>query len=137
MEKRETTDNSRKEIISIIKKINIAWTKGKIEDLKKYFYKNIVIVSPDFIDRLKGINEVLKSYKHFYDNSETYSFCESDFNVEIFNKTATADYEYRIIYKINNKKYDGTGREIWTFGFINSKWFALKRCMANVVDKEI
>ncbi|MEJ2615206.1 MAG: hypothetical protein P8Z35_09615 [Ignavibacteriaceae bacterium] len=137
MKEKENSDELRKDIISIIKNINIAWTKGKIEDLKKYLYKDIVIVSPDFKNRLKGIDDVLDSYKEFYENSKIYDFSEFNFNVEIFDKTATADYEYHIIYEINNNKYDGTGTEIWTFGNIHSKWFALRRCMANVIDKEI
>ena len=137
MKEKKNPDKLRKEIINIIKNINIAWTKGKIEDIKKYLYKGIVIVSPDFKNRLKGIDDVLNSYKEFYENSKIYDFSENDFNVEIFDKIVATDYKYHIIYEINNKKYDGTGREIWTFGKINDRWLAVWRCLTNVVDKEI
>lgn len=137
MKEKKNPDKLRKKVINIIKNINIAWTKGKIEDIKKYLYKGIVIVSPDFKNRLNGIDDVLNSYKEFYENSKIYDFSENDFNVEIFDKIVATDYKYHIIYEINNKKYDGTGREIWTFGKINDRWLAVWRCLTNVVDKEI
>lgn len=137
MKKREALNSSQKEIINIIKNINIAWTKGRIEDLRNFLHNDITIASPDFKNRLKGIDEVLKSYIDFYNNSKTFSFSESDFHIEIFNKTATADYEYHIIYEINNKKYDGTGREIWTFSEVNNRWLAVCRLLTNVVEKEV
>jgi len=137
MKEKKNPDKLRKKVINIIKNINIAWTKGKIEDIKKYLYKGIVIVSPDFKNRLNGIDDVLNSYKEFYENSKIYDFSENDFNVEIFDKIVVTDYKYHIIYEINNKKYDGTGREIWTFGKINDRWLAVWRCLTNVVDKEI
>ena len=137
MKMRETSISPQKEIINIIKKINTAWTKGRIEDFREFFHRDITIASPDFQNRLRGIVEVQKSYKDYYDNSKTLSFSESDFHIEIFDKTAAADYEYHIIYEINNKKYDGTGREIWIFINVNNKWLAVWRCMTNVVDKEV
>ena len=137
MQEKETINNLQKEILNVIKNINVAWTNGKTEDLRKYFYRDIVIASPDFKTRLKGIDEVLKSYQEFYENSKIYDFSESDFNIEIFDNTGTADYEYHIIYQMNNKKYDGTGREIITFSNINNKWLVIWRCLTNVVDKEI
>jgi hypothetical protein len=55
----------------------------------------------------------------------------------VFDKTATADYLYHIIYEINNKRFEGTGREVWTFTNMINHWIAVQRFMANVIDKEI
>ncbi len=137
MEKTEVLNSSQKEILNLIKSINRAWLGGRIEDLRKYFHNNIIMISPDFNNRMTGSEEIIKSYKDFYSNSKTYSFDESDFHVELFDKTATADYLYHIVYEINNKKYDGTGREIWTFSNTNNYWLAVWRFMTNVVDKEV
>jgi hypothetical protein len=137
MIKAETLSNSQKEILNLIKNINKAWLEGRIEDLKKYFHNNIIMIFPDFNSRMTGLEEIIKSYKDFYASSKTYSFDESDFHIDVFDKTANADYAYHIVYEINNKKYDGTGREIWTFANIDNDWFAVWRFMTNVVDKEI
>ncbi len=105
-------NNNQTEILSIIKNINKAWLEGRAEDLRNYFHEEIIMISPDFKSRLTGIGEIIKSYKGFYEKSKIYSFHESDFHIKVFDKTAITDYLYRIIYEINNKKYDGTGREI-------------------------
>ncbi len=133
----EVFNNNQSEILKVIKNINKSWLKGRIEDLKYYFHKDIIMISPDFKSRLSGIDEIIKSYKDFFCSSKTFIFEESDFHIKIFNDTAAADYFYHIVYKINNKKYDGTGREIWTFSKINNHWLAVWRFLANVVDNEI
>ena len=135
--KKTILSNSQKEIIGLIKNINKAWLEGRIENLRKYFHKNIIMISPDFNSRMTGLEEIIKSYKDFYSNSKTYSFEESDFHIEVFDKTATADYLYHIIYEINNKRFEGTGREVWTFTNMINHWIAVQRFMANVIDKEI
>ena len=137
MKGKENFSSLQKEVMNVIKNINSAWLEGKIEDLRKYLHSDIITISPDFKTRLPGIDKVLKSYRDYCGNSKNYSFRESDFHVEIFDKTAVADYEYHIIYEINNKKYDGTGREIWTFSRVNNNWLAVWRLLVNVVDKEV
>ena len=133
----EVFNNNKSEILNIIKNINKSWLEGRIEDLRNYFHKDIIMISPDFKSRLTGIDEIIKGYKDFYNSSKTFSFEESDFHIKIFDGTASADYFYHIVYEINNKKYDGTGREIWTFSKINNYWLAVWRFMAMVVDSEI
>ena len=137
MERKEALSGSQKEILNLIKNINKAWLEGRIKDLKNFFHQNIVMISPDFNNRLTGLDEVIESYKDFCNNSKIYSFDESDFHIEVFDKTATADYLFHIVYEINDKKYDGTGREIWTFANLNNRWLAVQRFMINVVDREI
>lgn len=133
----EILNQNQMEIFNIIKNINKAWLNGKINELRNYFHNNIVMMSPDFASKLTGIEEIVKSYWEFIEKSKIYEFEESDFQINVFDNTAIGTYTYRIIYEINNKKYDGTGREIWTFSKVNKSWFAVWRYMANVVDKEI
>jgi hypothetical protein len=137
MEKTKALNSPQKEILNLIKSINKTWLEGRIEDLRNFFHQNIVMISPDFNNRLTGSDEIIKSYKDFYNSSKTYGFNESDFHIELFDKTATADYLYHIIYEINNKKYNGTGREVWVFTNIKNHWFAVQRFMTNVADKEV
>jgi hypothetical protein len=137
MEKPAGLNISENEILSIIKNINKAWLQGNIEDLRKYFHQEIIMISPDFRNRMSGIETILESYKDFFSRSIIHSFAESDFHIHIFDNTAAADYYYHIVYEINGKKYGGTGREIWTLSKIKNKWLAVWRFMADVSDKEI
>jgi hypothetical protein len=63
--KKTILSNSQKEIIGLIKNINKAWLEGRIENLRKYFHKNIIMISPDFNSRMTGLEEIIKSYKDF------------------------------------------------------------------------
>jgi Domain of unknown function (DUF4440) len=136
MKKIESMEKSRDEIFNIIKNINRTWLEGRTEDLRRFFHNDIITISPDYKNRLEGIDNVIKSYKDFFENSKTYEFEESDFHIELFDKTATADYLYQITYEINHKKYTGNGREVWVFSKTD-KWQGVWRFIFNISEKEI
>ena len=126
-----TIDESQKkeEIKQIIKKINYAWVKNRTEDLVNFFYMQMVIVGPDFLELKKGQKACIKSYKDFIDRAKINNFKEEDATVYVYGDTAIASYGYDITYKMDKHSMNDSGRDMFVFIYGDKKWQTALRTM--------
>lgn len=115
-----------------IQNINSAWINNKTEELHNYLHPDIVIMTPDLHENIKGREACINSYKDFVSNSVLKDYKESDFVINIFSNTAVASYQFDIMYEMNGKTYSETGRDLFVFTKENEKWLAVWRTLMGV-----
>lgn len=120
-------EKSKKEIIEIIKKINLSWVEGRPENLSNYFHENMMIVSPELKVMGKGREECIKSYTDFINQATINEYKESEPEIYVWGNTAIASYKYDIAWEMKGKSFKEPGQDLFVFTYTNGKWLAVWR----------
>jgi SnoaL-like domain len=118
-----------REIADILGKINVAWVQENTGDLTQYFHKEMVIAGPDATKIGEGQEACIKSYSDFIDSAHIANFSSKEPDIDVWGNTALAFYEFEITYKMNEKEYHETGRDVFSFSreSTSSPWLAVWR----------
>lgn len=120
----------RDEIRGLIGKINQAWLKGNLEELREYFHDDMVIKGPQFKSMGTGGKEAcIKSFEGFLRAAKIHDFKESDVQVDLFGSTAIATFAWEIAYEMNGQNYHETGHDVFVFVGGTGKWQAAWRAV--------
>jgi len=120
----------RDEIQGLIGKINHAWLKGNLEELREYFHDDIVIKGPQFQSMVAGGKAAcIKSYEDFLRAAKVEDFKESDVLVDLFGSTAVATFAWEIKYEMGGQNYHETGHDVFVFTRGDGKWRAVWRAV--------
>jgi len=128
----QNAESVRNEINRIIKSMNKAWLAGDFSRFRDFLHENIVIVMPDMKRIGIGIKPCIKSYKEFVTRSHIFSFKEKSINVDAFDKTAVATFEYTIDYEVDKRRNQEHGKEILVFSKDPDKWQLIWRMIVAV-----
>jgi len=125
-----TLQNEQQEIRLLVSKINQAWLKGNLEELKAYFHDDMVIKGPQCKSMGTGGKEAcIKSYEDFLRAAKIHNFKESDVQVDLFGSTAVATFAWDIKYEMKGQNFHETGHDVFVFVRSNGKWLAVWRAM--------
>ncbi|RPI18609.1 MAG: nuclear transport factor 2 family protein [Ignavibacteriae bacterium] len=119
----------------IVQQINDAWVNNKTEEIAVYFHPDITITGADLHEIMSGRDACVASYKDFVSNSVVNDYKESDPVINVFGSTAIVSYQFDIIYKMNEKTYSETGRDLFVFNKENDKWLAVWRTLVNLESR--
>lgn len=123
-------ENDRDEIQLLITKMNRAWLKGNLEELREYFHDDIVIKGPRFESvGTGGKEECIKSYEDFSRAARIRDFKESDIQVDVFGSTAVATFAWEIDYEMTGQSYHESGHDVFVFTRDKGKWRAIWRAV--------
>lgn len=100
------------EIEELIDRLNDDWLNDRIENLDRYFHKQVVMIQPGTHKKLTGREALIESYREFMDESEVSDFTLKNLRIDVFGDTAIALYTFRIKYRVETTKYDESGLEI-------------------------
>ena len=128
--------NDRQEIRKLLAKINQAWLSGRVKELKNYFHRDVVFVSPGFVGRTSGKSRCVQSYKEFTDQATIRDFKESDHAIDVWGDTAVASLRFEIDYEMNDTDYHELGHDLFVLVRRNTKWLAVWRTMITLQDIE-
>jgi ketosteroid isomerase-like protein len=120
-------EKDRDEIRRILKSINEAWTKGRAEDLDKYFHEDMVIAQPGFGIRGEGKRACVDSYREFAGMASIQSLKESQHVVLVWGNTAVASYRFEIEYELDGQAHQDAGYDLFVFARENGDWLAVWR----------
>lgn len=122
-------DADRDQIATLVSAINAAWVDKRTNDLYQYFHENMVIAGPDATKMGEGQEACIKSYIDFIDNAHIANFRSDEPDIDVWGNTALAFYEFEITYKMKEKEYHETGRDVFTFSRTSesSPWLAVWR----------
>jgi len=124
-------------VLQVLKEINRCWLEGRPEDIGRYFHEDIVVLLPGFSGKARGRSAVVQSFVDFCSNAQVHEYSESDHDLDVIGDQAIAGYSFRITYSLTGKKYEGTGRDIWSFTRHEGRWLAAWRFMTDLVEKEV
>ena len=120
-------EKSIEDITQIIKKINQSWKEGYTEKLEKYFHEKMMVVSPDLKILGEGREACIKSYSDFITQAKVKKYSESALDVRVWEKTAIVSYKYDVVWEMDGKMYEESGKDLFVFTFERGKWLAVWR----------
>ena len=116
-------------IEGIIRKINKAWSRARFEVLEQYFHENMIIAPPGFQHRAMGREVCIQSYRDFLSDAAIHDFQESDFIIDIWDRTAVATYQYHMDWESNGKRFQESGHDVYVFTRKDEKWLIVWRTL--------
>jgi uncharacterized protein (TIGR02246 family) len=119
----------RTTIRDVLRTINDAWRRGRVEELGEYFHPEAVIVAPGFRKRAQGRDECMQSYKDFVAATKVTDYQESDMTVDIWGDTAVASYHYEIAWEVKGQPYRDSGRDVFVLRREGGKWLVVWRTL--------
>jgi hypothetical protein len=97
-----------------IDNFNSGWLYGNLKKSETCLHDDVVFVSPDFIQKLSGKENCLKTLEEYISVAKTKRFKIIKEDISVWDNTANAIIEYEIEYEIDAKTYCEKGRELWT-----------------------
>lgn len=111
-----------KEIEKLITQLNDAWLNDRVENMDRFFHKQVVMIQPGTNERVTGREAMIESYREFVESSEVSEFRIKDLMIDLFETTAAALYTFRIKYRVETTNYDESGTEILVFHKHGESW---------------
>jgi len=111
-----------KEIENLINRMNDDWLNDRIENLSRYFHKQVVMIQPGTHKKLIGREELVDSYREFMEEAEVSDFRIKDLRIDVFEYTAIVLYTFSIKYKVDSTNYDEEGLEILVLNLHKGHW---------------
>jgi ketosteroid isomerase-like protein len=121
-------EKAKKEVWNLIKKMNRLWVQeNKPLELKKYFHKDIVVITP--VDKyiLEGSETCVAGWERFVKMTKIHSWQELDPKVHIYNdgNAAVVTYYFNISYEMNGQSIKSEGRDMFFLIKENNKWMVV------------
>jgi hypothetical protein len=121
--------NEQEAIRQLLKRINQAWVKGRLEELNECFDEEMVIVGPDFQTLGRGREACVRSYQEFIAAAVVHEYNEREPTIDVWANTAIAAYGWEIAYELNGQLSRESGQDLFVFARENGAWRAVWRAM--------
>ncbi len=118
----------KQEVWETVQNLNRTWTtKGKIEQLRRFFHDNMVAITPMNNDRLEGKEACFQGWKGFYDTCEITSWIEREPLIQLYGNGSFAGvtYYYYIVFEMNGNLFQESGRDMFSLVKENKNWLAV------------
>lgn len=126
---KETINMNKKEkdVWDTILEMNRKWTvENKAEDLKNYFHKNMVAITPVDLNRVEGQENCVKGWVNFAKNSKITSWKERDPKVQIYNESfAIVTYYFDMSFDVGSQTINMKGRDMFALVKEKGKWLVV------------
>lgn len=116
------------EVWQIVLKVNRAWTvEGKIDQLKDYFHRDMVAITPNDAKRLRGQSACFAGWLGFTQIAKTNYFKEIDPLIQIYcgGNAAVVTYDYEGEFVINGQTMILRGRDMMVLIKENDRWWVV------------
>jgi ketosteroid isomerase-like protein len=117
------------EVWFTVRTINRHWAiTENMDSLGMYIHPDMVIISPDSKERMKGKPAIMNSYRNYAQYAQTVSLKEFDPLVQLYNhnKVSIVTYYYELEIKDQEGKvHRFTGRDMYTLVKSRNKWLAV------------
>jgi hypothetical protein len=126
---RQTEENIKQTAWNTVKSINRHWAiTENIDRLSLFLHDDMVIFSPGGKERVRGKDNIIKSYEDFARYSETVSLTETEPVIQLYNgnKTAVVSYFGDLTIKTSEDKIQSFScKDMYTLVFENDRWQAV------------
>lgn len=124
-------------IRAVVDHLNTAWPAGRMDELVDVFDPNIVLVPPPPAPRVVGRDAVIQSYRDFMSQAVLHHFRVEEPDINVFGSTAVACCPYTIDYKLEGKRWVGSGRDILVLHEDEGGWKVVGRTVLAGVEEEV
>ncbi len=118
-------DSAKQEVWQTLRALNDAWTKGKPDDLKNYFHKDMVAITATDRERLEGREACFNSWNNFAKAAKIHHWKEVEPRIQIYGNTAVVTYYFDMSFNMGGQTIDLGGRDMFVFVKEGGKWLAV------------
>ena len=113
------------EVWETLRKLNDAWTKGDGKDLKNFFHRDMVAITPTDRNRREGRDDCIAGWVGFLSMAKVHSWEEIDPKIQIYGDSAVVTYYYVMAFEMGGQLIEMSGRDMFVFVEENGKWWAV------------
>ncbi len=120
-------DPIKQEVWNTLLALNDCWTtaKGNPEDLKNYFHKNIVAITPTDIKRLEGREACVSGWVGFAKAATIYRWEELEPKIDVFGNAAVVTYYFDMSFTMGGQRIELKGRDMFFFVKESERWWVV------------
>ena len=118
-------DPVKQEVWQTLRALNDAWTKGKPNDLKNYFHRDMVAITATDRERLEGREACFTSWNNFAKAAKSHHWKELEPRVQIYGNTAVVTYYFDMSFEMGGQTVKLGGRDMFVFAKEGGKWLAV------------
>ncbi len=107
--------HDQEQIRSLVSRINEAWLKGHTERLNECFHDDAVVKGPDLQEMARGREACVKSYADFIRMAIVKEFQAFEPVIDVFSNVAVVTSPWEIGYRMNDRDYHESGRDLLVF----------------------
>ncbi|CAN5139148.1 hypothetical protein BH18CHL2_BH18CHL2_06910 [soil metagenome] len=121
--------DDRDAVARAFQRINDAWTGGEPEEMAEVLDEHIVIVQPDFADRVEGRDATIASFRDFMASALVHEYVEADLVIELRGATAVVTCGWEIDWQSGEGRQRDRGHDVYVFARERGKWRAVWRLL--------
>ena len=114
-----------REIWETLRKLNDAWTKGDGKDLKEYFHKDMVAITPTDRNRREGREDCIAGWVGFLAMAKVLRWEEIDPKIRVYGDSAVVTYYFDMAFEVGGQMVEMGGRDMFVFVKEDGKWWAV------------
>ena len=114
-----------REVWHTVQALNRAWTEGRVEELRDYFHKDMVAVTPTERERLVGRDECLASWRGFVASVTIESWNDHEPQVQVYGATAVVTYYYELRCRTGGEVLHLAGRDMMVLVREAARWWVV------------
>lgn len=118
-------DPTRQEVWETLQALNRAWTRGRPDELRKYFHPDMVAITPTDRDRLQGAEACIAGWTAFVAATTIHRWREIAPRIQLYGDTAVVTYEFDMAFDMGGQRIDLGGRDMFVFVRENGRWLAV------------
>jgi len=118
-------DPVKQEVWQTLRALNDAWTKGKPDDLKNHFHKDMVAITATDRKRLEGREACFAAWNNFVKASKIHFWKELEPRIQIYGNAAIVTYYFDMSFDMGGQTIKMGGRDMFVFVKEGGKWWAV------------
>ncbi len=119
-------DKTKQEIWQTIQSLNRAWTTGKCNDLREYFYEDMVAITPVDRERREGRQACIDGWAGFVAaTTKIHYWKEIDPKIQLYGNSAVVTYYFDMSYDMGGQTIHSEGRDMLVMVKENGRWWAV------------
>jgi hypothetical protein len=122
--------NTTQQILNIVQAFNQSWMAGEFDRLGQYLHPNVVFAHTAAADRVRGQENCLAAFSDLFTHARTQAYDVRNEKVEVWGKTAVASYEFVLNYRMADRDFQKTGRDILVFNLDRGDWKVVYRTVS-------
>ena len=118
----------KQQVWKTVQALNRAWAvDGNPDELKKYFHKDMVAITPTENRRVEGGAACVRGWKKFVESAKIHYWKEKDPEIQIYGKGkfAIVTYYWDISYDMGGQTIKTSGRDMFALIKEKGKWWVV------------
>ena len=121
-------DKTQEQIWQMIQEMNRKWTvENKASELKNYFHKNMVAITPTDLKRIEGGENCVTGWQNFTKNAKIHLWKESEPSIQVYGdgEFAIVTYYFDMSFDMGGQTINMKGRDMFSLVNENGKWLVV------------